>query len=117
MVMVAVVFPVLLLLTAVLTQLAGNGVLRRNRVAGIRVRSTLRSDSGWVAGHRAAAPWVWAGFVVSAAAGVSALLLDGAIALVFAVIVVAALGATVAVSLYVASRAARTADESALATS
>ncbi len=113
--MIAVVFPVLLLLAAVLTQLAGNGVLPRNRVAGIRVRSTLRSDSGWVAGHKAAASWGWAGFAVSAAAGVAVLLLDGTIAVVLAVVVVVvALVATVAVSLYLASRAARAAGESTL---
>lgn len=109
--MIAVVFPVLLLIAAVLIQLAGSGVLRRNRIAGIRVRSTLGSDTGWVAGHKAAAPWVWGGFAVSATAGIAALLMEDTVAIVLAVVVVAALIGTIAVSLYLASRAARAASE------
>ena len=33
---------------------AADGRLRRNAVAGIRVRATLRSDAAWQAGHAAA---------------------------------------------------------------
>jgi Na+-transporting methylmalonyl-CoA/oxaloacetate decarboxylase gamma subunit len=36
----AIVFPVLLLLVAVITQLAALGVISRNRIVGIRIRSS-----------------------------------------------------------------------------
>lgn len=38
----------------VLARRAANGRLQRNQWIGIRTPSTLRSDRGWVAGHRAA---------------------------------------------------------------
>ena len=41
-------------LLVVLARRAANGRLARNQWAGIRTPSTLRSDRGWVAGHRAA---------------------------------------------------------------
>ncbi len=114
---VVVVFPLLLLLLAVLTQLAASGVLRKNWIAGIRIRSTLRSSSAWVAGHKAAAPWVWTGLAVAAVAAAAALLLNGTIAATFAAIVVIVFAATVVVSLALAGRAARAANVSTLSTS
>jgi hypothetical protein len=102
-----VVFPALLLLVAVLTQLAAGGLLGKNRVIGIRIGSTLRSSATWVAGHRAAAPWAWAGFVVSAAAGAGSLLTSGATAGVLGGVVVAAFGATIVLTIISASRGAR----------
>jgi hypothetical protein len=41
-------------LLVVLARRAVNGRLARNQWAGIRTAATLRSDVGWVAGHRAA---------------------------------------------------------------
>jgi hypothetical protein len=41
-------------LLIVLARRAANGRLARNQWVGIRTPSTLRSDLGWVAGHRAA---------------------------------------------------------------
>lgn len=102
-----IVFPALLLVSAVLTQLAASGVLGKNRLAGIRIRSTLRSPAAWTAAHRAAAQWAWAGFAASAAASAGALLLSGVAAVVFAVIVVVVFIATIVVSLAAAIRAAR----------
>lgn len=115
MVVIAVVFPFVLLLAAVLIQLAANGVLRRNRVAGIRIRSTRSTDVGWVAGHKAAAPTVWIGLAISVAAGLGVLLLEGWVATALTVVVVVAVMATVAISSYLASRAARAASEPMLA--
>lgn len=102
---VAVVLPVLLLIAAVLVELAGRGVLRRNRIAGIRTRSTLRNDAAWVAGHRAASPVAWAGFGLSAVAGAGALMTAEPLSLVFATAVVVVTVATIAVSLVRAARA------------
>lgn len=111
MVVISVVFPVLLLLAAVLIQLAANGVLHRNRMAGIRVRATLSTDAAWVAGHKAAAAAVWLGFAVSAAAGLCAVLLDGWLANVFGGVVIVVLIATIAISTVQASRGARVAND------
>lgn len=102
-----IVFPALLLVSAVLTQLAASGVLGKNSLAGIRTRSTLRSPAAWTAGHRAAARWAWAGLAASGAASAGALLLSGVTAVVFAVIVVVVFIATIVVSLTAATRAAR----------
>lgn len=102
-----VVLPALLLLTAVLTELAARGILRENRLVGIRIGSTLRSPEAWVAGHRAAAPWTWAGVAVSAVASVGALLSSGGAGVAFRAIVVAAFVATIVMALATASRAAR----------
>ena len=41
-------------LVLVMTILCANGVLPRNRVAGIRISATMASDEGWRLGHRAA---------------------------------------------------------------
>lgn len=102
-----VVFPALLLLAAVLTQLAASGTLSKNWIAGIRIRSTLCSPTAWVAGHRAAARWIWRGFAVSTVASVGALLLTDVAAVALAVVAVVVFAATVVVSLVAASRAAR----------
>jgi hypothetical protein len=102
-----IVFPLLLLISAVLTQLAASRVLGSNRVAGIRTRSTLRSRDAWVAGHRAAAWWAWGGFAASAAASAGALLLGGVGAVILAVVVVVVFVATIVISLAAANRAAR----------
>ncbi|WP_378147677.1 SdpI family protein [Cnuibacter sp. UC19_7] len=104
-----VLFPLLLLLVAVLTQLAAAGVLGKNRVVGIRIGSTLRSPAAWTAGHRAAAPWTWAGFALGAVAALGALLSTGSTAAVLAAIVVAMFVATIVMSLVSASRGARAA--------
>ena len=39
---------------ALVNRRAADGRLRRNAVAGIRVRATLRSDAAWQSGHAAA---------------------------------------------------------------
>lgn len=104
--MIAVVFPLLLLLAAVLTELAARGKVKRNALAGIRTRATRSSDAAWAAAHRAALGTIWIGFVVSAVAGVGALVTDGAVALSCAVAVALILAVTVTVSLVQAQRAA-----------
>jgi len=38
----------------VVSSRAANGRIQRNQWVGIRTRSTMRTDQGWVAGHRAA---------------------------------------------------------------
>lgn len=102
---IAVIFPALLLLTAVLTELASRGRLRRNRIAGIRTNATMRSDASWSASHRAAAKTVWIGFVASTVAAVVALVTEGTASLVAAVVVAAIFLATSVVSLVQANRA------------
>ncbi|GAA3911133.1 SdpI family protein [Microbacterium invictum] len=111
MVVVAVVFPALLLFAAVLIQLAANGRLRKNRLAGIRTRATMRNETTWVAGHRAASSTVWIGFALSAGAGVLTLVADGAVAITFAAAVVVILFATVTVALVKSERASAVASK------
>lgn len=105
MLVLAVVVPLLMLATAVLVELAGRGRLRRNRLAGIRTRATLRSDAAWTAAHRASSKTVWVGVAVSTAAGIVALLDDGTVSVVFSVIVVVTFFATMIIALVQAGRA------------
>ena len=102
---IAVVFPALLLLTAVLTELASRGRLSRNRLAGIRTNATMRSDAAWSASHRAAAKTVWIGFVVSLAAALIALVTEGTVSLIAVVAVAAIFLATSVLALLQANRA------------
>src|SRR6185437_6474580 len=109
---VSILTTVLLL---VLARRAADGRLARNQWVGIRTPSTLRSDSGWVAGHRAALRLtplfllmnvVTCGALFGAALYVSApgmvrLVGFGVIAVVIAVVVYSA---------YVAGNAAKVAD-------
>jgi uncharacterized membrane protein len=104
---IAVIFPALLLLTAVLTELASRGRLRRNRIAGIRTHATMRTDAAWAASHRAAAKTVWIGFVASAVAALIALVAEGTVSLVAVVAVAAIFLATSVVSILQANEAAR----------
>lgn len=70
MVLTVTVFEILCGVCAViLCHLAARGTLRRNRIAGIRVPSTLASDPAWCAGHRAgrSAAVVLTGMTVAAA--------------------------------------------------
>lgn len=101
----ALIFSALLLLTAVLTELASRGRLRRNRLAGIRTNATMRSDASWAASHRAAAKTVWIGFVVSIAAALISLFTEGTVSLVAGVVVAAIFVATSVVALMQANRA------------
>ena len=50
----AVIFAFLSFVLVVVDWAAATGRLRRNQWVGIRIPSTMRSDQGWVAGHRAA---------------------------------------------------------------
>jgi hypothetical protein len=50
----AVTFAFLSFVLVVVDWAAASGRLRRNQWMGIRIPSTMRSDRGWVAGHRAA---------------------------------------------------------------
>lgn len=103
----AIVLPLALLLLAVVTQLAANGVIKRNGFAGIRIPSTVSDDAAWLAGHKAAVTPAWIGFAVGAAAGVGDLLTQGSIQ--FLVVVFIAFIATLVVTVYAASRSARAA--------
>lgn len=51
-----IVLAVAAAVTAVIAALSALGKLPRNRTAGVRLASTLRSDDAWERGHRAAAP-------------------------------------------------------------
>lgn len=44
---------------------ARGGGMERNHTIGIRIWSTMSSHRAWAAGHGAAAPWCWAGVVLS----------------------------------------------------
>lgn len=65
----SIIFPIALLLMAIVAEVAARGHLPRNGFVGIRIPSTLRTDEGWLAGHRAAAPVSWIGFAISMVLG------------------------------------------------
>ncbi len=52
---------------------AANGQIERNSAIGIRTKQTQRSDDAWLAGHRAASPWLLGTAITGYAAGVMAL--------------------------------------------
>jgi hypothetical protein len=52
------------LLLAIVTTLVGRGIVHANRGYGIRLPSLLRSETAWRAGHAAAIPSAWIGFVL-----------------------------------------------------
>ncbi len=62
------------ILVAVLSRKLASGSIGRNRVMGLRLRSTMRSDAAWEAGQRAFAPF-------GVAAGVGCALLGSALLL------------------------------------
>ena len=53
--------------------LGATGGLKRNRIAGMRTRSTLASDEAWYAGQRASAWSVAAAGLMTAASGIALL--------------------------------------------
>jgi uncharacterized membrane protein len=65
------------LLLHVLAKRAADGRLRRNGLIGIRIPSTLSSDTAWRAGHRAAQRPTDIGAAGIGLAGVLAVLLQG----------------------------------------
>jgi hypothetical protein len=67
--------PLATLFIAVLSQLGGNGVLKRNGFLGLRIPSTMYSDDAWRAGHHAAALPAWIGFVAITVAAIIGLVL------------------------------------------
>ncbi|HZX03395.1 SdpI family protein [Kribbella sp.] len=67
-----VVLPLVLLLSGVICRAAGSGRIGRNLLVGYRLRSLLASDRAWRAGHAAAEAPSWAGFLVTAASAVLA---------------------------------------------
>lgn len=83
--------------------------LPRNVWFGVRIPSTLRSDAGWRAGHRAALPALRAAVVVAALCAVLALALVPAsapAALTMGLVGVAAIAALAIVGAWRAHRAA-----------
>lgn len=98
------------------TARAGSGALARNQWTGIRTPSTMRSDSAWVAGHRAARRFSPLFFVNAALFGAlswAGVLQRWPVAALTALgigsfVVVIVLAVVIAV---VASRAARAADD------
>ena len=53
----AALFVVSGLIVAVLSRRLAGGSIGRNRLVGLRLESTLRSDAAWVAGQRAFSPY------------------------------------------------------------
>ncbi|CAN5115461.1 hypothetical protein BH11ACT4_BH11ACT4_16600 [soil metagenome] len=104
-----IVLPLALLLVAAVTQLAANGVIKRNGFVGIRIPSTLGGDAAWLAGHKAAVAPVWIGFAAATVIGVWDILTGDSMSFTVAAFVVFV--ATLAFSVYAASRGARAASE------
>jgi hypothetical protein len=103
-------------LFVVLARRAAKGRLARNQWIGIRTGSTLRTDLGWVAGHRAALRltplFILTNVITCVALFATALYLQtlGLVRLVgFGVVVVIIV--LVVYSAYVASKAAKSADD------
>lgn len=63
--LVAVVLVVLASITATAAVAAADGAGRRNRTAGIRIPSVMRSPATWTAGHLAARPPILSGSKLS----------------------------------------------------
>ena len=61
----------------VITLLAGRGIVRRNKFAGIRLRSTFASDSAWRRGHTAAVPSAAVAAAITTVVGVIGLIVSG----------------------------------------
>jgi len=59
------VFTTLLLILAIVSMIAARGRLAPNSFIGIRTPQLKRDDSAWRAGHAAAVPFAWVGFVVA----------------------------------------------------
>ena len=57
------VFTGLLLLLTIVTMLAARGIIPLNMWVGIRIPSVQRSEKAWRAGHAAAVPASWVGFI------------------------------------------------------
>ncbi|MBT2486180.1 MULTISPECIES: SdpI family protein [unclassified Microbacterium] len=102
---VAAVFPALLLVIAVTVQLAAQGLLHRNRVAGIRTIATMKSDAAWVAAHRSASLTVWLGFVASVVTAIVTFAAEGLNSIIGGVAVAVVFFATSVGALVVANRA------------
>jgi hypothetical protein len=103
------------ILLVVLARRAVNGRLARNQWAGIRTAATLRSDVGWVAGHRAAlrlTPLFLGANVVMCGALFAAALYASTPGMVRLIGIGVIVGIIVLViySAYVASKAARSAE-------
>ena len=75
----AVIGPIVVVVAGVLVAVSGAlgwaGKLPRNRLAGVRTSSTMRSERAFVVGNRAAGPAVTLGGLVAVAAGVAGLFL------------------------------------------
>ncbi|MCK2024357.1 SdpI family protein [Microbacterium sp. kSW2-24] len=104
---IAGVFPVLLLVTGIVVELAARGDLRRNRLAGIRTVATMRSDASWTASHRSASASVWVGFAASVIAAVVSFASSGIVTTIGAIAVVVIFVLTTVIALVVANRAGR----------
>jgi hypothetical protein len=112
MLVILIALPLAALLVAVVSQLGGNGVLGRNGFVGLRIPSTMFSDESWRAGHHAAAPAAWIGFVATTLAAIVGLVFvstdSGSI--VVSIIVGAFFVATLIWAVAAANMAARSAE-------
>lgn len=73
----AALFVISGLLVAVLSRRLAGGSIGRNRLMGLRLPSTMRSDAAWEAGQRAFAPYGLAAGVGCAVLGASLVLRPG----------------------------------------